>query len=101
MSESVGEIVGALTAYCVDPPSPGFCSAVMNTAANSKHSPTAATPQNAAIRLFLSVEFIAVLQSRGQAWLHVVQYKCIRSAGRRPLDWLKIHGKGEAATSVP
>ena len=70
MSESVGEIVGALTAYCVDPPSPGFCSAVMNTAANSKHSPTAATPQNAAIRLFLSVEFIAVLQSRGQAWLH-------------------------------
>ena len=62
MSESVGDIVGALTAYCVDPPSPGFCSAVMNIAANSKHSPTAATPQNAAMRLFLSVEFIAVLQ---------------------------------------
>lgn len=61
MSDSVGEIVGAVIAYCVDPLR--FSTVVMKTAI-SKHSTTEATPQNsAAIPLFLTVEFIAIFES--------------------------------------
>ena len=59
MSESVGEIVGAVITYCVVPLR--FCAVVMKIAIN-KHRTTEATPQNtAAIPLFVTVEFILTM----------------------------------------
>ena len=57
MCESVGEIVGAVTANCGEP-SGCLYSAVTNNAINAN---TAVTPQNAAIPLFVNAEFIAAL----------------------------------------
>ena len=60
MSDSVGEIVGAVIAYCVDP----LRFSILMKTAISKHNTTEATPQNsAAIPLFLTVEFITIFES--------------------------------------